>query len=946
MLLAELGTLIVREQLPVTMAAPVAATPTLATEEHVFLNEERVVPVPSPDERWYLDTGASNHMTGSRSVFTSIDERVKGDVRFGDGSVVDIQGRGSVLFVCKNGEHRLLTDVYYIPKLRNSIISIRQLDEIGVKTVVADGVMSLFDRQRGVIARVNRLPNRLYPIYLTLTEPVSLLAHSGDEAWRWHARFGHLHFRGLHDLAAKDMVRGIPSIQRIEQFCTGCALGKQHRASFPQATAYRAEEKLELTHGDLCGPISPAAPGGSKYFLLVVDDMSRYMWIEMLKTKDEALGFFKKIKNLTETETGLKMKVFRTDRGGEFISRDFTDFCNDQGLRRHTTAPYSPQQNGVVERRNQIEMARCMMKSMSVPSMFWAEAVKVAVHILNRSPTRALQGITPYEAWYKRKPNVSYFRTFGCTAHVKTTGLSVRKLDDRSTPMESCSTEAEQRKEFTVVYDELDSVTALKKNHVTTAERAVTTGSQGVPGSPLQGTPEPVPPSPAAASSKGSGDEAEAEQEPQINAMDGPPCHSHPMKTRAKDGIVKPNPKYTDDDFDYSGLCLLSAEEPDNIDAALGDPAWKKAMEEEMGSILENHTWEFTSLPSRQRAIGLKWVYKIKKDPEGNIVKHKARLVAKGYVQRQGIDFEEVFAPVARMETVRLLLALAAHSRWEVHHMDVKSAFLNGDLIEEVYVQQPPGFVDSGNEDKVLKLKKALYGLRQAPRAWNAKLDASLASLGFERCPLEHALYRRGDSDRFLLIGVYVDDLVITGTHCEDIKAFKAQMHELFRMSDLGLLSYYLGIEVHQEDGKISLCQRNYAEKILESAGLSNCNSCQIPAETRSKVGKRNGGTAVDATLYRSVIGSLRYLVNTRPDISYAVGIASRFMEAPGTQHWALVKQILWYVRGTLGYGCIYRAGASEPVVIGYSDSDHAGDVDERKSTTGTLFFLGSSAVT
>lgn len=164
-------------------------------------------------------------------------------------------------------------------------------------------------------------------------------------------------------------------------------------------------------------------------------------------------------------------------------------------------------------------------------------------------------------------------------------------------------------------------------------------------------------------------------------------------------------------------------------------------------------------------------------------------------------------------------------------------------------------------------------------------------------------------------------------------------------MSDLGLLSYYLGIEVQQEAGKISICQGSYARKILDSAGMGSCNPCHTPAETRSKVGKRNGGDPVDATLYRSVIGSLRYLVNSRPDIAYVVGIASRFMEAPGTQHWALVKQILRYVRGTISYGCVYRAGSGEPVVVGFSDSDHAGDVDERKSTTGTLFFLGSSVI-
>jgi hypothetical protein len=258
--------------------------------------------------------------------------------------------------------------------------------------------------------------------------------------------------------------------------------------------------------------------------------------------------------------------------------------------------------------------------------------------------------------------------------------------------------------------------------------------------------------------------------------------------------------------------------------------------------------------------------------------------VAKGYAQKQGVDFDEVFAPVARMDTVRLLLALAAHQKWEVHHMDVKSAFLNGDLSEQVYVNQPAGFVDSKNQSKVLKLRKALYGLKQAPRAWNAKLDESLKNLGFEKCPMEHALYRRGNEESFLLVGVYVDDLIITGTKSEEISVFKNQMHELFQMSDLGFLSYYLGIQVKQDKGEITLCQSSYAARILENVGMGSCNPCHIPMQNRQKLGKMSGEEVVDASKYRSVIGSLRYLVNTQPDIAYSVGIASRFMEAPKSQ--------------------------------------------------------------
>jgi hypothetical protein len=214
-------------------------------------------------------------------------------------------------------------------------------------------------------------------------------------------------------------------------------------------------------------------------------------------------------------------------------------------------------------------------------------------------------------------------------------------------------------------------------------------------------------------------------------------------------------------DFEYSGLCLLAADEPVSVESALGEQCWREAMDSKLQAIEDNNTWLWLDLPNGHQAIGLKWVFKVKRDAAGNVVKHKASLVAKGYAQKEGVDFDEVFALVARLETVRVLLALASHGNWEVHHMDVKSAFLNGDLQEVVYVHRPPGFQNSEKASKVLRLNKALYGLKQAPRAWNARLDSELVSLGFSKCKVEHAVYRKGVCDSLLVVGVYVDDLII-----------------------------------------------------------------------------------------------------------------------------------------------------------------------------------------
>jgi hypothetical protein len=421
-----------------------------------------------------------------------------------------------------------------------------------------------------------------------------------------------------------------------------------------------------------------------------------------------------------------------------------------------------------------------------------------------------------------------------------------------------------------------------------------------------------------------------------------------PLRFRTVDNVLGPAspPGQAERELTEELLAVIG-DEPATAEEAKGVKEWRMAMLEEMASIEENKTWTLVDLPKGQRAIGLKWVFKLKRDEHGEVVKHKARLVAKGYVQRQGIDFEEVFAPVARMESVRVVLAVAAHRGWSVHHMDVKSAFLNGELAEEVYVAQPPGFTAAGHEEKVLRLHKALYGLRQAPRSWNAKLDASLHELGFTRSKCEHGLYVRGAKASRLVVGVYVDDLIITGEMNKEIDSFKLQMKKMFKMSDLGPLSYYLGIEVKQGVRGIELRQSAYALKLLEKAGMSSCNSCATPMEVRLKLSKASTSPLVDdPTQYRSIIGSLRYLLHTRPDLSFSVGYLSRFMEEPRADHMAAVKHLLRYVAGTINYGLWYSGGGGgELSLLGYSDSDLAGDVDDRKSTTGVVFYLGANPV-
>jgi hypothetical protein len=251
---------------------------------------------------WCLDTGATHHMTGRREFFAELDSTVRGSVKFGDASAVEIKGVGSVIFAAKTGEHRLLTGVYYIPALRNSIISLGQLDENGSRVLIEHGILRIWDRHRRLLAKVTRGANRLYVLDVQVAQPLCLAARRDDKAWQWHERFGHLHFEALKRLSAKEMVRGLPCLDHVEQFCDVCVLTKQRRLPFPQQSSFRAKERLELVHGDLCGPVTPATPGGRRYFLLLVDDLSRYMWVVVLGSKGEAANAIRRAQASAEAE--------------------------------------------------------------------------------------------------------------------------------------------------------------------------------------------------------------------------------------------------------------------------------------------------------------------------------------------------------------------------------------------------------------------------------------------------------------------------------------------------------------------------------------------------------------------------------------------------------------------------------------------------------------------
>lgn len=347
-------------------------------------------------------------------------------------------------------------------------------------------------------------------------------------------------------------------------------------------------------------------------------------------------------------------------------------------------------------------------------------------------------------------------------------------------------------------------------------------------------------------------------------------------------------------------------------------------------------------LPTGKSLVGCRWVYKIKTRFDGSIERYKARLVAKGYTQEYGIDYEETFAPVARLTSVRSLLAIAAARQWELFQMDVKNAFLYGDLEEEVYMKPPPGI--SHEPNKVCKLRRALYGLKQAPRAWFSKFSATVEELGFVSSPYDTALFIRKTANGTIFLLLYVDDMIITGDVFFGIDDLKQSLCHTFEMKDLGHLSYFLGLEVNSTKDGYHLSQAKYASDIISKAGLTDSKIASTPLEYNTHLSPSEGKLLEDPARYRQLVGSLIYLTATRPDISYAVHLVSQFMAAPCSTHFAAVLRILRYVKGTLFHGLHFSIHSSLELQC-YSDSDWAGDPTDRRSTTGYCCFLGTSLI-
>ncbi|GJT11025.1 retrovirus-related pol polyprotein from transposon TNT 1-94 [Tanacetum coccineum] len=384
--------------------------------------------------------------------------------------------------------------------------------------------------------------------------------------------------------------------------------------------------------------------------------------------------------------------------------------------------------------------------------------------------------------------------------------------------------------------------------------------------------------------------------------------------------------------------------EPKNYKDALTQACWIEAMQEELHEFKRLEVWELVPPPDKAFVITLKWIYKVKLDELGGILKNKARLVARGYRQEEGIDFEESFAPVARLEAIRIFLAFAAHMNMVVYQMDVKTAFLNGNLWEEVYVSQPDGFVDPERPNYVYKLKKALYGLKQAPRAWYDMLSSFLISNDFSKGSVDPTLFIRREGKELLLVQIYVDDIIFAASTPELCDLFAKIMCSKFKMSMMGKISFFLGLQISQSPRGIFINQSKYALESLKKYGFESCDPVDTPMVEKSKLDEDKEGKAVDPSHYRGMIGTLLYLTASRPDLQFAICMCARYQARPTEKHLNAVKRIFRYLKGTVHRGLWYPKDSSIALTA-FADADHAGCQDTRRSTSGSIQLLGDRLV-
>lgn len=859
------------------------------------------------DDNWYLDSGASHHLTQNVANLTNATPYTGADkVTIGNGKHLIISNTGFTRLF-SNPHSFQLKKVFHVPFISANLISVAKFcsDNNALIEFHSNGFFVKDLHTKRVLAQ-GKLENGLYKFPVISNKKTAYVGITNDSTFQcstignkrelWHHRLGH---------AATDIVTRIMHNCNVScgkykaTVCSSCQLAKSHRLPTCLSSSH-ASKPLELVYTDIWGPASVTSTSGAKYFILFVDDYSRYTWLYLLQSKDQALPIFKQFKLQVENQFDAKIKCLQSDNGGEF--RSFMSFLQESGVLHRFSCSYNSSQNGRVERKHRhvVETGLALLAHAGLPLKFWSYAFQTATFLINRMPSKVLQNASPYFALFKRNPDYKFLRVFGCLCYPFIRPYNNHKLQYRSLKCVFLGYSLHHKGYLCldnligriyvsphVVFDEtqfpfaqnISSSPSKDASDESVIPAIIVSsnpstlsfhGSNHSMASPnlTSALPHTTPPTdtPTTRSLRESVLEAEVTLPAQQQVVVPPPR----VTTRSMSGITKRKHIFN--------LAAFKISEPTTLKQAIKDPNWAEAMQTEIAALHKNQTWDLVDPPKDVNIIGCKWVYKLKYKPDGSVDRYKARLVARGFNQTFGLDYFETFSPVVKAATIRIVLTIALSYRWELRQLDVQNAFLNGDLVEQVYMAQPPGFLHPNHPNKVCKLKKALYGLKQSPRAWFTKLSSALLSWGFNSSRTDSSMFVHFGRHSTLIVLVYVDDIIVTGSSPVLIQQLIHKLHSLFALRDLGQLSYFLGIEVTYDGGSMHLSQRKYITDLLQRTSMLDSKAAATPGTVGLSLSQFDGDLMDDVTMYRSVVGALQYATLTRPNIAFSVNKACQFM--------------------------------------------------------------------
>lgn len=900
-------------------------------------------------QTWYIDSGATSHMTNDKNFFEVLNTgRIK-NVMLANGDSADVHGVGDGYLICKDDKGKqntiLVKDVLYVPTLEENLLSVRKLTEKDFQVKFTGKICNII-KDKVTVATAD-ISENLYRLQFDQKALIAGDRHRKDCQHTWHRKLGHRNQEAIEEMEKKNLATDFKITDcGIRGTCKVCIKGKMTRQPFPKKSWSKTEDILDLVHTDVCGPMQTKTPGNKRYVLTLIDDYSRYTVVYLLEQKSEVTEKIQDYVKNMKTKFNKIPKVIRSDKGREYVNANLTNYLRKEGTEVQYTVGYAPEQNGVAERRNRylMEMTRCMLIDAGLPNKYWGEAVCAANYLQNRLITKAT-GVTPFEKWHKKKPSLLHIHTFGSRAYAHVPKELRRKLDDKAKEYVFVGY-AENAKGYRLLDTNTDKIIIsrdvnfleeeesneviieIKKQEEQHDEESARDQEGEVKDSP---------------NSKNQGKTKTLVQEEKNNEGDQQLRRSQ----RLNKGI--PPDRYCN--LAYHTRQEENAFEPDTYEEAIASSnstKWIKGMNEEYDSLMKAGTWTLVDKPIDKNVVNYRWIYKAKTDAQGHITRYKARLVAQGYTQEYGVDYEEVFAPVVRQTTFRTLLAVAGKQKLTVRHLDVKNAFLNGVLEETIYMAQPRGFEVKGSESKVCRLNKNIYGLKQAAKVWNDKLNSILIKEQYEQSQVDLCLYskRRGSDTAYIII--YVDDIIIASNNVKYIDEMYKKLNNFFELVDLGNINYYLGIEIiKNEDDFYSINQTCYIDKLLKIYGMDDAKDSEIPLDVG--YGKREDKTdKVDVKQYQKLIGALIYLAtNTRVNIAASVSILSRKMNCPTHTDWIEAKRVIRYLKGTKHLKLVLgsRKREEKGILLGYSDADWAQDVEDRKSNTGYLFKFNGGTV-